>query len=182
MTGIGWIYAIFLLLKRLLLSATLEFTEGAINASMSLTLQSLDSALLLLLRPYSDAQATASEALAGLGDLSAYLAISLPVLFGPSVYIGDLPTLILAIWGVLVKLCTSVMESVAGALSTVFLLAHALQAAFPGVIGEALTAGRSGRPLRFQPRRRGSRSRLPRRPSGAPGRAGWSCAPWGSAE
>jgi hypothetical protein len=138
MTGIGWIYAIFLLLKRLLLSATLEFTEGAINASMSLTLQSLDSALLLLLRPYSDAQATASEALAGLGDLSAYLAISLPVLFGPSVYIGDLPTLILASWGVLVKLCTSVMESVAGALSTVFLLARALQAAFPGVFGEAL--------------------------------------------
>ena len=48
-----------------MLVAFLELTDGSLNAGMALVLQLIDTAMLLFLWPFNDAQTTAIEALAG---------------------------------------------------------------------------------------------------------------------
>jgi len=87
-TKIGIYYALFLIFKRLYMSATLHLSDGAVNAILSMASQTVDSLLLFFLRPFSDRQATSLEVLAGVSNLMAYCCLGLPVLLGPAAYIG----------------------------------------------------------------------------------------------
>ena len=110
---IGFVYVFFLLVKRFYMTATMTFTDGKVNAILSLAMQSLDSTLLIFLRPFNDGQLTCNEVLAGLSTVTAYVAISLPILIGPDMYVGDATAILLASAGVLVSALTSLVESLA---------------------------------------------------------------------
>jgi hypothetical protein len=57
-TKIGFVYCFFVIAKRIVMAATMEFTDGELNALLSLAMQSTDTALLIILRPFNDGQAS----------------------------------------------------------------------------------------------------------------------------
>ena len=109
MSKFGFIYALFLIGKRVYVSGTLILTDGRPNALMSMVGQTSDSVLLLLLRPFNDAQVTTTEALAGIGNAGAYFALGLPVIMGPDFYLGDLHVLLISVFGVAISAVTSML-------------------------------------------------------------------------
>ena len=82
MSKLGFIYAFFLLFKRMYISATMEFSDGKPNAVLAVLIQTLDSILLLALRPFNDSQETLTEALSGISNTGDH--ILLPNLGGRS--------------------------------------------------------------------------------------------------
>ena len=63
-TGFGFVYVFFLLIKKIYIAAVMELADGQLNAALSLAMQTLDSVLLLVMRPYNDSQVTFTEAFA----------------------------------------------------------------------------------------------------------------------
>jgi hypothetical protein len=133
MTRIGVVYAIFLVVKRIYTSATMELVDGSTNAMMSIASQSIDSFLLLVTHPYNDSQVTTTEAIAGVMTAATYFAIGLPAIYGPHLYPGDFVTLILAITGVVISAFMSAMETFAAIISTVQGCIATLMVCFPAV-------------------------------------------------
>jgi hypothetical protein len=78
MSKLGAAYAIFLLAKRIYMTATLELSDGSLNAGLCVFMQTLDSILLSILRPFNDGQATTTEIVAGFSNVAAYVALGLP--------------------------------------------------------------------------------------------------------
>ena len=112
MTKFGFIYALFLIGKRVYVSGTLILTDGRPNAVMSMVGQTLDSVLLICLRPFNDAQVTTTEAIAGIGNVAAYFALGLPVIMGPDYYLGDVYVLLISVFGVAISAVTSMLGTV----------------------------------------------------------------------
>ena len=142
MTKLGVVYAIFLVGKRIFTSATLSLVDGSTNALMSMSMQAMDSFLLLIAHPYNDSQVTTTEAIAGLTTVAAYFALGLPTIYGPDLYPGDFITMVLSFTGVVVSAFASVMEtlamltsSVRAFLSTVFVCLPAMQTGAAAGVG-----------------------------------------------
>ena len=66
-TKLAWFYCVWLLVRKVMLVAFLELTDGSLNAGMSLVLQLVDTGMLLFLWPFNDSQTTFVEAVAGEG-------------------------------------------------------------------------------------------------------------------
>ena len=79
-TKFAYLYCIWLLVKKLLLTATMQHIDGGANAVIALSLQGIDTVLLVLLLPFNDMQTTAIEAVAGIIAAIAYLSIAVPIL------------------------------------------------------------------------------------------------------
>ena len=94
-----WAYAIWMLVKRLWITTTLNLFDGKTNAVLALTVQFWDTGLLFYLRPYVDVRVNISECLGGLTNLLGYLAISTPILLDdaalPFIF-GDFTSMLLA--------------------------------------------------------------------------------------
>jgi len=65
-TKTGWLYCVWLLLRKMLVIIVMEHLDGALNASLACSLQVIDTALLLLLLPFNDWQTMGSEGVAAL--------------------------------------------------------------------------------------------------------------------
>ena len=84
-----WLYSIWLLVKKVILSGILNMLEGQANAVGALILQCMDSGLLLFMRPFVNRQTDLSETIGTVSNLLAYLAISLPVIAPQFVFFGE---------------------------------------------------------------------------------------------
>jgi len=79
-TKLAWFYCVWLLVRKLALVVFLEMTDGSLNAGASLALQLADTAMLLFLWPFTDAQTTMCEALAGITNALTYISVAVPIL------------------------------------------------------------------------------------------------------
>jgi hypothetical protein len=100
-TRATWGFALWLLVRRLYMSATVNLTDGTLNAGLSLAAQVVDTALIITLRPFNDHKTNAQEALGALANVLAYFAITLPILASPDflpVWMDDTATLVLSVF------------------------------------------------------------------------------------
>jgi hypothetical protein len=65
----AWAYSLWLLVKRLFLSIALNAFDGSANAILALVIQSVDTGLLLLLRPFINRQTELSESVGSITNL-----------------------------------------------------------------------------------------------------------------
>ena len=137
----GVVYAFFLLFKRLYLSAVMEFTDGPVNATMSLVIQTVDAAFVLLMRPYNDGQLSVTEGLAALSNLASYVCLGLPSFFGPGAFLGEIPVMLLMSLGVVVSAITSALQSCVDLLLGI----HSGCLFLAGMAGGDSVAGEAGR-------------------------------------
>ena len=75
-----------------------------------LALQSLDTAFLIFMRPFNDAQVTITETISGLSNIAAYLCLALPVFYGPTFFLGDIATMLMMSVGVVVSAIASSLQ------------------------------------------------------------------------
>ena len=115
----AWGYSIWLLVKKLLVSAVLTTLDGGRNAIFSTTIQFVDMGLLLYLRPFVCKLTEFSETLGAITSSLAFLAISIPVMF---------PEIELPNW--LGDFSIMIMASFATALSVVFALVSPIYVCF----------------------------------------------------
>ena len=113
LTRVGAVYAFFLVLKRIYMSATTRLATGSVNGILSIVCQGIDSLFLLLVRPFNDAQVSAIEAVSGITSLVAYMSLGLTAVMGPGMYLGDITVLCFASFGVIASAAASVVETVA---------------------------------------------------------------------
>jgi hypothetical protein len=65
----AWAYSLWLLVKRLFLSITLNTIDGSANAILALVIQSVDTGLLLFTRPFINRQAELTECFGAITNL-----------------------------------------------------------------------------------------------------------------
>jgi hypothetical protein len=100
-SGPGWKYAVFVMVKRTLLLIAVNCLLERPNAFCSLILQTVDTFLILVFRPFATTERVRNEVIGGCFTLLAYLNICLPILFGnelpmwPS-WMGDTFTMLTA--------------------------------------------------------------------------------------
>lgn len=140
MTKWGAVYAFFLLFKRLYLSAVMEFTDGPVNATMSLVIQTVDTAFVCLLRPYNDGQLSVTEAVAALSNLASYVCLGLPSFIGQGAFLGEIPVMILMSLGVIVSAITSALQGFVDLVLGI----HSACLFLAGLVGGASLAGEAG--------------------------------------
>jgi len=104
-----WLYSIWLLLKKVLLSAVLNLLEGQANAIGALLVQVVDSGLLLYMRPFVSRQADVSEAIGTVTNLLAYLSISLPLISPSLGFFGEFLQIALATFSTVIGAFFSMM-------------------------------------------------------------------------
>ena len=95
----------------------MQLSDGSLNSLLSITVQTLDCILLLLLRPFNDNQVTIQEALGGLTNTAAYFALGLPAVLGPTFALDDITVLLLSMFGVVISAVSSALAQVSAALS-----------------------------------------------------------------
>jgi len=61
-----WMFAVWVLFKRIWMSATVNMTDGRLNAAMSLGFMIFDSGIIVFLRPYNDFKTELIQACAAL--------------------------------------------------------------------------------------------------------------------
>lgn len=95
-----WGFALWLLVRRLYMSATVNLTDGPLNAGLSLAAQVVDTALIMALRPFNEHKTNVQEAVGALSNVLAYFTITLPILASPDIlpaWIDDTATLVLSV-------------------------------------------------------------------------------------
>ena len=65
-SGGMWMFALWVLFKRIWMSATVHMTDGPLNAAMSLGFMICDTGIIVFLRPYNDFKTEIIQALAAL--------------------------------------------------------------------------------------------------------------------
>jgi len=78
--GHVWIYAITRLVKKVAMSAVMKLTDGALNASLAIAVQLLDTICVLSMRPHIGRDTAITECLSAIADLLLFLWLALPVL------------------------------------------------------------------------------------------------------
>ena len=71
----AWIYSVWLLVKRLLISTVLNLVDGALNALLSVAIQFVDTGLLLYMQPYIDRRTAFTETFGAITNLLVMLCI-----------------------------------------------------------------------------------------------------------
>jgi len=79
-TKFAYLYCVWLLFKKIALTANVAHIDGEANAWVALGLQLVDTVLVVFCIPFNDMQTTGVEALAGLSNALAYFCIAMPVL------------------------------------------------------------------------------------------------------
>ena len=100
-SGPGWKYAVFVMVKRTLLLIAVNCLLERPNAFCSLILQTVDTFLILMFRPFATTERVRNEVIGGCTTLLAYLNICLPILFGDELpmwpsWMGDTFTMLTA--------------------------------------------------------------------------------------
>ena len=83
---------------------------GPLNAAIVLAMQAFDMVFLFFMRPFNDAQVTITEAFSGLSNMAAYICLGLPVIYGPSFSLGEIPTMLFMSIGVVVSALASALQ------------------------------------------------------------------------
>ena len=96
---LGWIYALFLLVKKAWMSGTNLLTDGKINCGLAIAIQSFDSIILLILQPFDQFSMRFDEAISGVASTVGFFCISLPVFFSFDLYIDEITTLFFLSFG-----------------------------------------------------------------------------------
>jgi hypothetical protein len=98
--GPTWNYPLWLLIKRMWMALVLNFFDGPVSAALSFSVQVVDTALLLYLRPFILRKTDLTETVGAVFNLLSFFAISLPVMAGPDFleppFLGDLTKIYLA--------------------------------------------------------------------------------------
>ena len=128
--GGAWGFSLWLLFKKIYMTATVNLSDGPVNAALSLGFQMADTLLVVFLRPYNSYQTNLQEVVGSVTNAMAYWAVSLPVLVGPDLlpgWIGDFTTLAISCFATAVAACFAMLDPLATILKllkrgTVFLL------------------------------------------------------------
>ena len=98
-TGKTWWFPLWSLVRRLIMTANVNFFDGPVNAVLSMGVQITESLLVWVLFPFNSYQTNLQEAFAGVTNVLTYFAIALPI-FIPNLlpsWIGDMSTLVLSV-------------------------------------------------------------------------------------
>ena len=111
-TARTWVYAVWPLVRRIWMSGTVNITDGQLNAVLSLIMQSVDTILLLLVRPYNSRLDNLYEGMGGITNLCTYLILVVPLLgnFEKPAWLGDTTTMILALFSTGLKGFAAMLE------------------------------------------------------------------------
>lgn len=77
-----WIFAVWTMTKKLILSAILNLTDGNLNSLLALIVQFSDSALTLITRPHIDRKTDFNECFGAITNLMTYCVVTIPDLTG----------------------------------------------------------------------------------------------------
>ena len=80
-----WVFAIWLLWKKTLLTLLLAVTTGTTNAWLAMAMQTADTILVLFMKPYSEVAVNNNEIWSGVTNLFTFLNVTAPFLFGQQV-------------------------------------------------------------------------------------------------
>ena len=120
--GAFWFYAITRLLKKVVMSAVMGLTDGALNAILCIAVQSVDTACVLISRPHIGRDTDATECLGSIANLLAMIWLGLPVLFpGAQAYFSDVAALFVTLASTLISLVPvlfSVISSLIGVVTS----------------------------------------------------------------
>jgi len=116
-TGAFWIYALWCLAKRTILSLILNTLEGRVNAFFALCVQCADSAMLLWFLPYISLETSLLESFGAITNLLAYLSISIPIIFETSLpeWMGDFFIMVTGMFATVSSAVVSLMGLIAPA-------------------------------------------------------------------
>ena len=94
------------------MSAVVNFTDGSLNAGLSIAFQVIDVFMLLFLRPFNSFKTELTEDLGGITNLCTFLLITFPILseLELPVWIGDLTRIALAVLATAVAAVASIIE------------------------------------------------------------------------
>ena len=81
-TGFAWLFAVYCLFRKILLALILNVLDARDNAICMLALQSLDTLLIIVYRPFSEASTLQQEITSGITNLLAVISICVPVVSG----------------------------------------------------------------------------------------------------
>ena len=111
--GGGWFYAVWVVLKKLWVSAALILSGGMLNAVLAIGAQMVDALTLVILAPYGDRQKSGVEIFTGMTNLLSFFALGLPVML-PRTYLGDTIVLILTSFGTVFVAFVTAFQSIVG--------------------------------------------------------------------
>ena len=99
-TARTWMYSLWPLIRRIWMSATINITDGNVNAALSIAMQSLDTVLLFAVTPYNSKSANFVEAIGAFTNLITYLILVVPILGNIELpeWLGDTTTMVLALF------------------------------------------------------------------------------------
>ena len=94
------------------MSAVVNFTDGSLNAGLSISFQVIDVSMLLFLRPFNSFKTELTEDLGSITNLCTFLVITIPMLseLELPVWIGDLTRIVLAVFATAMAAVASVIE------------------------------------------------------------------------
>ena len=112
--NVFWIFSIWILTKKTLLTLLLSLTSGSTNAWIALITQGVDTALVIGMKPYSEIAINNNEIWSGLTNLITFLNVTAPLLWGErivgSIVGNPLVSMALSLLATGAALLTSVLE------------------------------------------------------------------------
>jgi hypothetical protein len=117
----GWFFAFWPLLRRIVMSAIVNLTDGNTNALLSLAVQNIDTWSILLMSPYISTQGNLVEGIGGVSNLITYLILTVPRLAQletPS-WLGDKTTMVFALFSTGLASFVSMLDPVCLLLSNI---------------------------------------------------------------
>jgi hypothetical protein len=115
-TGFAWLFAVYCLFRKLLLALILNVLEARDNAISMLALQSLDTLLIIVYRPFSEGSTLQQEITGGITNLLAVTSICVPVVSGGTIpwpdWMNDSFTLITGLFATVMGAIFSMIAAV----------------------------------------------------------------------
>jgi len=95
----AWMFALWVLVKKLWIMLAIHIQDEATNAGMALACQMTDSILVLIVRPYVETSTDLVKAISEVSNMLTYLVVTLPILSGvkPSEWMGDLTQIVMSL-------------------------------------------------------------------------------------
>ena len=120
-----WLYACFIIIKKVCITASMRMTDDAVNAAFSSVWNTIDMLLIICLRPFSDNAVVVSNAISAVCISLVSFGLLMPATGNFTIYIGDpmivaLTTLSTAVSTLLVSL--HVLSTLSSAMSSFFKL------------------------------------------------------------
>ena len=140
----AWFYGLWLMVKRIWMSACTILADGAVNATMALVCQMLDSIIVLWMQPFNEFSTQHTKSLGELMNALSIFVLSVPALFGVAApeWLGDMTKLCLAFAATAIAAISSLIAPI----RLVFMQCYKLLQPCCGISGGAVvSAGMSER-------------------------------------